>query len=128
MTLESKAKTLSVWYIEAHDKTEGVGEEFENKLVSLVDAQKEIAELKLVADSAHKNAQWTMDANRRQVEHIKALEAKIEAANKKLLEKLKAWRDAYSLEANDLQAEAIRDLEEVWDAVHIPRKENQGVE
>jgi len=47
----------------------------------------------------------------------------INSANKILLEKLKAWRDAYSLEANDLQAEAIRDLEEVWDAVHIPRKE-----
>jgi hypothetical protein len=45
----------------------------------------------------------------------------INSANKILLEKLKAWRDAYSLEANDLQAEAIRDLEEVWDAVHIPR-------
>jgi hypothetical protein len=33
-----------------------------------------VKELKMIADAAHKNAQFTMDANRRQVEHIKQLQ------------------------------------------------------
>lgn len=52
---------------------------------------KTIKELKQVADNAHKNAQWTMDANRRQVLRIKELEAKITEVNKILEEKLKAY-------------------------------------
>jgi len=55
------------------------------------------------------------------------LKQQIESANKLLDEKIKAWDEAYSLEANDLQWAASVDLEAVK-TILFPRKENQGVE
>jgi hypothetical protein len=52
-----------------------------------VEAKNQIKELKLVADSAHSTAQWTLDANRRQMLHIKFLNQQIIDA-KQSLEKM----------------------------------------
>jgi len=57
----------------------------------------------------------------------KRMKAQIEAANKLLDEKIKAWDEAYSLEANDLQWAASVDLEAVK-TILFPRNREQGPE
>ena len=57
---------------------------------------------------------------------VAELEAKIEAANKALTEKIERWKTAYSMEANDLQWQAANDLEEVK-SILFPSKDTATI-
>ena len=83
------------------------------KWVSLEDAQKEIAENKTEFE---RNNAFTH-------KRILELEGVIEAANKILDEKIKAWDEAYSVTCDDLQWRASDDLQEVKKTLQFPRKE-----
>jgi methylphosphotriester-DNA--protein-cysteine methyltransferase len=77
---------------------------------------KQVKELQLVAESAHETAQFTMDANRRQVIHITELRAKLTEVNKILmpaLEVISAHLEEYGTYEIILPYEAIKRLREV---------------
>ena len=81
----------------------------------LKDAQKEIAENKTEFE---RNNAFTH-------KRILELEGVIEAANKILDEKIKAWDEAYSVTCDDLQWRASDDLQEVKKALQFPRNREQ---
>jgi gas vesicle protein len=137
MSLESKAKTVyelmqkrkewledfsagALGNQEAYDRARENRPLYEQgvKYVPLEEAQKEIT---LAKDEAE---MWKKNRNI-YVEKKNKLYAQVEAANKILDEKIAAWNEAYSLEANDLQSRASDDLEEVKAILSQNQKENK---
>jgi hypothetical protein len=116
-SLESKAFWVKVPIIGGNPNVQVVTLEF---------AQKEIERLNQAYLLLNNSLSECAKKGRKYLDETENLEAKVEATNKLLNEKIKAWDEAYSLEANDLQWEASRDLGEVK-ALLIPRKELQSL-